>query len=215
MAEDLKLIELVASRLCHDLVGPVGAIVNGVELLGDGGGDPEVTALIGDSAKRASRRLQVYRVAYGSASNLASMRRLDESRRLMQSLCETQSNLTLDWPGADDAAEQATGRTMVKVTLLLGLIATEVMPRGGRIMVRHIIRPDARLGLRIAAEGTAARLPDDVVAAFAGIDLEAATPKAVPVVLARRLAAAAGGTLAVARNAIDGCEIHGELPAGA
>jgi histidine phosphotransferase ChpT len=216
VTDDLKLIELVAARLCHDLVGPVGAIVNGVELLGDGGApDPEITTLIADSAKRASRRLQVYRVAYGSASNLSSMRRLDESRRLLQSLCESQPNLTLDWPSADDAAEQASGRVTVKITLILGLIASEILPRGGRIRVRHLARPENRIAVRVSAEGTQARLPDELVVAFGATDVDSSSPKAVPVILAKRLAQAVGGTLTIATNAAEHIEIRGDLPAGA
>src|SRR5260221_12246183 len=65
---DLKIVELLSARLCHELVSPIGAIANGVELLGED--DPAVvrdaTALIAQSARRAAQRLQVYRFGYGS-----------------------------------------------------------------------------------------------------------------------------------------------------
>jgi histidine phosphotransferase ChpT len=64
---DMRVVELLAARLCHELIGPIAAINNGVELLGDE--DPEflrdAVALVGDSARRAARRLQFYRFAYG------------------------------------------------------------------------------------------------------------------------------------------------------
>jgi histidine phosphotransferase ChpT len=64
---DLRVLELLAARLCHDLIGPVAAIANGVELLGED--DPEfvrdAVALFGDSARKANARLQFYRFAYG------------------------------------------------------------------------------------------------------------------------------------------------------
>ncbi len=64
---DLRVVELLTARLCHDLIGPVSAIGNGAELLADE--EPEfvrdAVALVGDSARKASRRLQFYRFAYG------------------------------------------------------------------------------------------------------------------------------------------------------
>ncbi len=216
MADDLQLIELVAARLCHDLVGPVGAIVNGVELLDEGGTpDPEVTTLIADSAKRASRRLQVYRVAYGSANNLSSMRRLDESRRLLQALCECQKNLTLDWTDADDATERAVGRMAVKITMIFGLILGEILPRGGKLRVRHAAQSDGRLMIQVSAEGTQARLPEEMLEAFSTARGGSISPKAVPIILARRLAQSVGGTISVAANADERVEIRGFLPSGA
>jgi histidine phosphotransferase ChpT len=64
---DLRVLELLAARLCHDLIGPVSAINNGVELLEDEepGFVRDAVGLVGDSARKASRRLQFYRFAYG------------------------------------------------------------------------------------------------------------------------------------------------------
>jgi histidine phosphotransferase ChpT len=64
---DLRVVELLAARLCHDLISPVSAIGNGVELLAEDDREfaRDAIALVGDSAKRASRRLQFYRFAYG------------------------------------------------------------------------------------------------------------------------------------------------------
>lgn len=63
---DLRILNLIAARLCHDFIGPVAAISNGAELLADE--EPEfirdAVALVGDSARKASRRLQFYRFAY-------------------------------------------------------------------------------------------------------------------------------------------------------
>ncbi|MBM3540521.1 MAG: hypothetical protein FJX51_00610 [Alphaproteobacteria bacterium] len=67
LALDLRAVELLCSRLCHDLVSPVGAISNGVELLTEMGPDEEALALVGQSAQAAATRLKFYRVAYGAA----------------------------------------------------------------------------------------------------------------------------------------------------
>ena len=75
-AIDLRVVELLSARLCHDLIGPVSAIGNGAELLADE--EPEfvreAVALVGDSARKASRQLQFYRFAYGfSGGGLAGL----------------------------------------------------------------------------------------------------------------------------------------------
>src|SRR5216683_1167902 len=64
---DLRVLELLAARLCHDLIGPVAAIGNGVELLAEEDPDfvRDAVALVGESARKANRRLQFYRFAYG------------------------------------------------------------------------------------------------------------------------------------------------------
>ena len=64
---DLRVVELIAARLCHDLIGPISAIGNGVELLADDDPDfvKDAVSLVGDSARKASSCLQFYRFAYG------------------------------------------------------------------------------------------------------------------------------------------------------
>ena len=71
---DLHVAELLASRLCHDMVSPVGAVKTGVELFAEYGDDAEgeTMALITQSALQASEKLQFFRLAYGSAGNTAS-----------------------------------------------------------------------------------------------------------------------------------------------
>src|SRR5260221_13632560 len=65
---DIRILELLSARLCHELISPVGAIGNGVELLGEDDPDfvRDAVALIGQSAKKAAQRLQFYRFAYGT-----------------------------------------------------------------------------------------------------------------------------------------------------
>src|ERR1700691_3022054 len=72
---ELRVLELLAARLCHDLIGPVSAIANGVELLADddAGFAADALALVADSSRKAGRRLQFYRFAYGfGAGGLAA-----------------------------------------------------------------------------------------------------------------------------------------------
>jgi histidine phosphotransferase ChpT len=64
---DVAMLEVLASKICHDLISPIGAVNNGVELIEDMGPDagPEATALIAFSAQQASAKLQAFRMAYG------------------------------------------------------------------------------------------------------------------------------------------------------
>src|SRR4051812_20575113 len=72
---DLQILELVCSRLCHDLISPVGAVGNGLELMAEEGDDElleDARRLVESSTQRASSLLQMYRCAYGNAGNQAS-----------------------------------------------------------------------------------------------------------------------------------------------
>ena len=94
MLLDLQVFELLCSRLCHDLVSPVGAINNGVELLAELGPDEEALKLVGQSAQAAARRLKFYRVAYGAAG--AAELPMDELRDLMTGLL-VDRHIALGW----------------------------------------------------------------------------------------------------------------------
>jgi histidine phosphotransferase ChpT len=208
---DLQLAELMAARLCHDLVGPIGAVANGVELLSDGGGgDAEVTGLIAVSARQATRRLQWFRVAFGSASGLPTSAMFAETRRLSQGLFD-EGRVTLDWAAPDAATEAAATREAAKLALNLSLFAQECLPRGGSVQIR--IEPTAgSLRLIVSATGTSARIPDDTQAALReDVKITELTPKSIPAYLAMRLVSAAGSKLNV-RTADDRVEFSADLP---
>ncbi|MGD9649978.1 MAG: histidine phosphotransferase family protein, partial [Dongiaceae bacterium] len=161
---DLRVVELLFSRVCHDLVGPVGAALNGVELLEEYGGEmaEEALGLLGNSARVASRRLKVYRVAYGMAAG-AAVSSLADVRGLVQEFIEG-SKVTLDWP--DSAIPQiAVDRNGIKLILNTMILAAECLPRGGVIGFR--IEPDgSNSKCTITAKGQGARLVDGVAEAM-------------------------------------------------
>lgn len=192
MPQDLDLAELMAARLCHDLVGPIGAVSNGVELLGDGGPpDPEVNALIAQSARQASRRLQWFRIAFGTANALPASGILAETRRLASGLYE-EGRVTLDWPSPDAEAEAAASRLAAKIILNLALLALEVLPRGGSVQAR-LAGSGGALSVQMVATGSGARIPDDIqVALKPGASSAELTPKSIPAFLAVRVAEAIG-----------------------
>jgi len=147
---DLRIAELLAARLCHELVSPVGAINNGVELLED---DPDFAAdaagLIGQSAVQATRRLQFYRIAYGSTAPIA----LELGRKAALDLF-ADGKIACDWP--------ETLVPEIKLACNLLLVAAEALPRGGRLV---LVGADP---LEIRAEGEGARLPAHLPDALTG-----------------------------------------------
>lgn len=209
--EDLQLLELLAAKLCHDLVGPVGAVANGVELLrADGAGDPEVVGLIETSARSASRRLQLFRIAFGTANALPATGRVAEIRRLTAGYLEG-GRIELDWPNPDAASEAAAGRTGVKLALLAVLVAVEALPRGGVLKVA-VGGANGRFTVTVTAAGAQARLPDEMQAALEvrGGDL---APKAIPAFLAASLARGAGAKVAATSTNPGSVDLTVDCPA--
>lgn len=151
---ELRVAELLASRLCHDLVSPVGAVNSGIELLTEFGDDPdgESMGLISTSARTASDKLQFFRIAYGNAGSGSNVP-LADGLRLIEPVCLNQRT-TL---AIDDASSGAMpGAGAVKLLLNLALLAGECLPKGGQLSVR--VGPDMEAEITAAGEG--ARIAD-------------------------------------------------------
>lgn len=127
---DLKIVELLSARLCHELVSPIGAIANGVELLGEDDPDfvRDATALIAQSARKAAQRLQFYRFAYGSLATGSSG--VADPRELVAGLFDG-GKVSCEW--RDDAL--ALPAEWVKLACNMVVLAAEALPRGGTITV--------------------------------------------------------------------------------
>jgi histidine phosphotransferase ChpT len=207
---ELRLLELIAARMCHDLVGPVGAGVNGAELLAEGeSADAEVVRLIGPSARQASRRLQVFRVIYGTPGALPGGAPFAQAGQLLGAMLEGEK-ASLDWHFGP-ACETSTGRVGARIALLLALACVEALPRGGQVRATGTVA-GPRATLEAAALGQGAKFADETSAAFMGRTASAQlTPKAAPWELARRLARAAGGGIDVGQGT-DGPILRAILP---
>ncbi len=128
-AVDLRIVELLAARLCHDLIGPVAAIGNGAELLADEEPDflQDAIALVGESARKANRRLQFYRFAYGfSGGELAGL----PPHRLASALFE-ESSITCDY--RESARRLSLEGQKLACNMLA--IAGDALPRGGQLVL--------------------------------------------------------------------------------
>ena len=212
--QDLRLCELLAARLCHDLVGPIGAVANGVELIGEdgSGADAEVVRLISGSAKVASNRLQAFRVAFGSGNTLPTTGWGNTVRDLAMGLVE-EGKAVLDWQPIAPEAESGTDRRFAKLLLNLVLIALDSMMRGGTVRVESGLAKGS-LVVTVRGQGGQAKIADEVRAGLEGVfDLAKATPKAAPAYLVASLARELGAMIAVSGDGAPDFEIRCTVPA--
>ena len=213
---DLRLCELLAARLCHDLVGPVGAVANGVELIAEdgSGADAEVVRLISGSAKVASNRLQAFRVAFGSGNTLPSVGWSNTVRDLAMGLVE-ENKTALDWKPIAPEVEAVLDRRFAKVLLNLALIALDSMIRGGTVRMETSAAKGG-VTATVRGQGGQGKVAAEVRAGLEGVfDLANATPKAAPAYLVASLARELGAMVAVSAESAPEFEIRVTVPARA
>lgn len=130
MSETPDLIALLGSRICHDLISPIGAIGNGVELLMMDGtvGSPELT-LIADSVANATARIRFFRVAFGAAGSSEHRIARSEVVNILGDLTRG-ARLTMDWKSPPDLS-----RREVKLAFLAILCLENTMPHGGTLLI--------------------------------------------------------------------------------
>ncbi len=141
-ADSLELASLLCSRLCHDMLSPVGALSNGVELLADER-DPEMRKrcfeLLEQSARISADKLKFFRLAFGAAGGFGEMVPLSEARAVIDALVAHNDRVELRWAlGADALPKPA-----VKTMLNLAMIGIEALIRGGTLDIGAEIREGA------------------------------------------------------------------------
>ena len=98
-AASLDLASLLCSRLCHDMLSPVGALTNGLELLADEK-DPEMRQrcfeLLEQSAKTSANKLKFFRLAFGAAGGFGDMVPVSEARSLIDSLVQNDQRIQMN-----------------------------------------------------------------------------------------------------------------------
>ncbi|MEJ1160900.1 histidine phosphotransferase ChpT [Prosthecomicrobium sp. N25] len=155
----LDLAALLASRVCHDIISPVGAITNGLEVL-DEDASEEMRSfamdLIKKSARQASAKLQFARLAFGAAGSAGAEIDLGDAEQVTRGFMAGEK-ASIEW----HAARVLMPKNKVKLLLNLVLIATHAIPRGGVIKVTVEGEP-ARPSFRLVATGTNARIPPGV-----------------------------------------------------
>jgi histidine phosphotransferase ChpT len=168
--DGLDLAALLCSRVCHDLISPVGAVVNGMEVLEETNDESTKSFaldLIKKSANQASARLQFCRLAFGAAGSAGAEIDLGDAESVTRGFIDNEKT-TLAWQL--DRALMPKNR--VKLLLNMLVIAAAIIPRGGAIKVEPVGEA-ATGGFRVSANGPNARLPQTVPALVSG---EAAGP---------------------------------------
>jgi histidine phosphotransferase ChpT len=190
---DMRVAELLASRLCHDLVGPIGAVNNGIELMQDetfGMADDALT-LAAKSADQASNLLQFFRLAYGMAGHRQGSD-FGPIRELMSGYL-SHSKSDLDW--APDPVPEGMPDGTAKLLLNLVALAAEALPRGGTVGV-SMQRGGAGFELEVKAVGADAGLRQEAEAALSDdVAIEDLTPRNVHGHFTQLLAKRHGGRL--------------------
>lgn len=187
MKTDLNVADFLCSRLCHDLVGPISAVGNGLELLAENPQlEEEAVALARRSALRAGALVQFYRLAFGNAGN--QLVRPSEAQAVAQGLFHD-GRVRLEWAAGNGLALPPGGG---KLLLNMLILAAEALPRGGRLAVNLTDEPSGIL-VEVLASGAEARLPEEVAAALAAAHPPAdLSPRSVQAFYAGRLAAGLG-----------------------
>ena len=161
----LDLAALLCSRVCHDLISPTGAIVNGLEVLEDGG-DAETKTfaldLIKKSARTASARLQFCRLAFGAAGSAGAQIDVGDAEAMARGFIED-GKIKLAW----NLPRLLLPKNRVKLLLNMLIIASQTIPRGGTLTVDPLGEGETT-GFRITAAGLNARIPQAVPALLEG-----------------------------------------------
>ncbi len=163
--EALDLAALLCSRVCHDLISPVGAIVNGLEVLEEE--KDEATRifaldLIKKSSNNASAKLQFCRIAFGAAGSAGAQIDTGDAEKVARGFFEDDKT-KLAW----NLPRVLLAKNRVKLLLNMLLIAGQAIPRGGQITVDPLGAGD-QLGFKVSAAGTNAKVAPATAALLAG-----------------------------------------------
>ncbi|RMF11019.1 MAG: histidine phosphotransferase [Alphaproteobacteria bacterium] len=210
MTDTLAFASILCSRLCHDLVNPVGAVSNGIEMLADEN-DPDmrdqVLALLEQSARQVANRLQFFRLAFGAAGGMGETLAMAQIRQAAEALF-ADGKTDLRWqPQLAEISKPG-----AKLLLNLVLVGAESLLRGGTVTVTA-----GPLGggveIEVLAEGERVLVMESVQKALSGaVDLDTLDAKGAPAFLARQIATALGGRIAWRENGDGAISLTAVLP---
>lgn len=196
MSHETKLAEMLATRLCHDLTGPIGAVNNGAEFLEEEGFDMtnDAVKLILTSAHEAVNRLQFYRQAYGRVGETGEASLAEKKKIALDFFSSTK--IKLDWPDQHtDAAGVSVSQKMSRLILNLMIIAGASAIRGGVLSVR-VGQNERERHIDISVSGETIKLDPETLAILNGKgDSVTMTPKTAQPLLAMKLAEELNATL--------------------
>jgi len=183
---------LLCSRLCHDLLSPVGAMNNGIELLAEET-DPDMRAkcleLLSESARASANKLKFFRLAFGAAGGFGDVVDSREAKAAIEGLLGDNARLEIGWL----VQAPTLPKTAIKVLLNLVLMAGDALVRGGRLDI-GAEASDGTTEIVVRAEGARLVLDPELREALCGeADETGLTPRAAAAWLVHMLATGSGG----------------------
>ncbi len=175
--DGIDFASLLCSRLCHDLLSPVGAINNGIELLADEH-DPEMRTrcldLLAESARASANKLKFFRLAFGAAGGFGDAVDTREVKAAIEGLFGGDRRIAVGWMVGDGSL----GKGTIKILMNLALIAGDALVRGGRLDI-GVERGSPNTEIVVRAEGPRIVLdPELRTALTGGAAQETLTPRA-------------------------------------
>jgi len=191
---DLDFAALLVSRVCHDLVSPVGAVVNGLEVLEDETDlamRADALRLVAASAEQAAARLQFARIAFGAAGSAGAELDISEVARIMAGLLKG-GKVELQWkPHAVNWPKD-----WAKLLMNVVLLGADCLPRGGRVVVETSEDP-AKPGFNVTASGMVARFGAEAEKALLGETNDGLDGRSIQPFLTHQLAKGLNARLSV------------------
>jgi histidine phosphotransferase ChpT len=207
-ANSLDFASLLCSRLCHDLLSPIGAMNNGLELIAEEK-DPEMRKrcfeLLEQSAKISADKLKFFRLAFGAAGGYGDMVPVDEPRAVVDALAGNNGRVTVNWSFGGDSLP----KPVVKVLLNLALIGIEALVRGGTLEIGAETR-DGSSEIAVRASGSRIAFDETIGQALDGsLHPSELSSRTAPAAMIRELATSLGGGLQYALS--DGALVLGAV----
>jgi histidine phosphotransferase ChpT len=192
--DPIEFASLLCSKLCHDLLSPVGALNNGIELLADET-DPQMRdqcmGLLGDSARTTAGKLKFFRLAFGAASGYDAAIPVHEIKDAIEGICPPGGKTAIEWMIAGDALP----KPAAKLLLNLAMMTNEALVRGGTLAIGAEQTGDT---VEIVVRGEGPRLVFDpnIRAALDG-SVSEVTHRTAAAYLIRTVAAQRGGQIMI------------------
>jgi histidine phosphotransferase ChpT len=193
---DIDYASLLCSRLCHDLLSPVGALNNGIELLADET-DPglrdQCMGLLADSARTTAGKLKFFRLAFGSGGGFGEEIAVHEVRLALEGMFPTDGKLEIHWLIDGESLPKQAAKLLLNLALMVG----EALPRGGTMTLGSEQR-GGLVEIVVRGEGPKVTFAQDLRDSFSPIGAnEPVTTRTATSYLIRTLVAEAGGQLAL------------------
>ena len=210
--QSIDLAAMLCSRLCHDMLSPVGALSNGLELLAMET-DPEMRAnvmqLLEQSALISTNKLKFFRLAFGAAGGFGERVEVAEPQALIEALIADKGNITINWA----LAEPTLGKPAVKVLLNFAQIAIDALVRGGTLDIGAEVR-DGACEIVVRAGGPKIAFDETIGKALDGsLDRSELTSRTAAAHMINLLASESGGGLQYHKGA-DMLVLGAVLPQG-